>query len=93
MRLIDADALVAKLKTQYGEELGWQCIVNMSDVGMMVEDAPTVDAVEVVRCKDCKWYAPNNDGFWYGCTFDTRNKDDEPKSNDFCSYGEKKVSE
>ena len=21
-----------------------------------IDDAPTVDAVEVVRCKDCKWY-------------------------------------
>ena len=49
MRLIDADALIAKLKMQYGEDLGWQCTVNMSDVGMMVEDAPTVDAVEVVH--------------------------------------------
>ena len=45
---------------------------------------------DLVRCKDCKWYAPNNDGSWLGCAFDTRNKDDEPKADDFCSYGEKK---
>ena len=48
------------------------------------------DVVPVVRCKDCKWYAPNNNGLWYGCAFDTRNKDDEPKPDDFCSYGERK---
>jgi hypothetical protein len=27
----------------------------------VVSDAPTVDAVEVVRCKDCKWYNRNED--------------------------------
>jgi hypothetical protein len=43
MRYIDADALLENLKLQYGEELGWQCTVNMSDVGMMIEDAPTAD--------------------------------------------------
>lgn len=42
-RYIDAELLLEKLKKQYGEELGWQCTVNMSDVGMMIEDAPTAD--------------------------------------------------
>ena len=46
-RYIDAEALLANLKKQYGEELGWWCPVNMSDVGMMIEDAPTADVVEV----------------------------------------------
>lgn len=41
----DLDALLENLKKQYGEELGWQCTVNMSDVGMMIEDAPTADVV------------------------------------------------
>ena len=45
MRYIDADALLENLKKQYGEELGWQVTVNMSDVGMMIEDAPTADVV------------------------------------------------
>lgn len=44
-RYIDADALLENLKKQYGEELGWQCTVNMSDFGMMIEDAPTADVV------------------------------------------------
>lgn len=42
-RYIDADALLENLKRQYGEELGWWCTVNMSDVGMMIEDAPTAN--------------------------------------------------
>lgn len=42
-RYIDADALLENLKRQYGEELGWWCTVNMSDVGMMIEGAPTAN--------------------------------------------------
>lgn len=44
MRLIDADALI--------DELG----ISDEDIifeGMLV-DAPTIDAVPVVRCKDCR---------------------------------------
>lgn len=48
MRLIDADALI--------DELG----ISDEDIVFkeMLEDAPTIDAVPVVRCKDCKWYDP-----------------------------------
>lgn len=46
-RYIDADALLENLKRQYGEELGWWCIVNMSDVGMMIEDAPTANVAPI----------------------------------------------
>lgn len=48
--------------------------------------ASTVDAVEVVRCKDCKHrkekicFNPCY-GMWVGV---------ELKDNDFCSYGERK---
>lgn len=50
-RYIDADLLLENLKKQYGEDLGWQCTVNMSDVGMMIEDAPAADVQEVRRGK------------------------------------------
>ena len=40
---IEREALLANLKRQYGEDLGWQGTVNMSDVGMMIEDAPAAD--------------------------------------------------
>ena len=29
-----------------------------------VREAPAVDAVEVVRCKDCKYWEPMNKGSW-----------------------------
>lgn len=56
------------------------------DVIMMIKIAPTVDAVEVVRCRECKHCDPEN----HHC--------DHPmstaaplsrKPDDFCSYGER----
>lgn len=44
---IEREALLQNLKRQYGEELGWWCPVNMSDIGAMIEDAPTADVAEV----------------------------------------------
>lgn len=43
-----------------------------------------VDAVEVVRCKDCKWF---ND---IGCAISIVDDSDKPKYDDYCSYGERK---
>ena len=43
-RLIDADAFLKKMKRTS----------RYFDVVFDVEDMPTVDAVEVVRCKNCK---------------------------------------
>ena len=54
------------------------------------EDAPTVDAVEVVRCRDCKhaWIHPC--GYVY-CHRDGRNAYEMTFNLDsFCSYGERK---
>lgn len=50
MRLIDADALI----TEYDR-------VHIGEPGKarkLIEDAPTVDAVQVVHCKDCIYFEP-----------------------------------
>lgn len=92
MRLIDADALgVGRcsrdvLPADYCA--GWNGLIRL------LEKAPTVDAAPVVRCKDCKWFADNNDGEWFGCwLFQTIQiiPEDAPKPEDFCSYGEPKM--
>lgn len=49
-----------------------------------VKSAPTIDAVPVVRCKDCKWYGEA------GCAIHIVDDSDKPKENDFCSFGERK---
>lgn len=51
MRLIDADALIGELNNTYlyGGEA-------RSAVYEKIGEQPTINAVEVVRCKDCKHY-------------------------------------
>ena len=60
MRLIDADALEAKLEEQrklYIEmDMKGAEDLLVHDVLHHVWEAPTIDAVPVVRCKDCKYW-------------------------------------
>lgn len=55
MRLIDADALMERLKEYCidGDEqvMQWYDIMGIDEA---IDNAPTIDAVPVVRCKDCK---------------------------------------
>lgn len=54
-------------------------------------DKPVVDMVEVVRCKDCKWYTPAKNIL--GVDMPTGYCDYHsiyPTKNDFCSKGERK---
>ena len=50
-----------------------------------LENAPAVDAVEVVRCKDCKYQ--NN------APCPMRLSLNWTEDNDFCSYGERKAND
>lgn len=79
MRLIDAEPIEIRYNT---ETLGRR------EMYEMVKNAPTIDAVPVVRCKDCKWKANTIGDSW--CDFHefTILSDD-----DFCSYGERKDHE
>lgn len=68
MRLIDADALVKEvLGMRYTEEApsiiftpAGQEIFNsgVEAASFAISDAPTIDAVPVVRCKDCQYAIP-----------------------------------
>jgi hypothetical protein len=62
-----------------------RCVVDWEDI----EEAPAVDAVEVVRCKDCK-----HRGTDY-CIFHIKGEPADEEllrklDNDFCSYGERR---
>jgi hypothetical protein len=50
----------------------------------IVRAVKTADAVEVVRCKDCKYIFPERDCIW------CYEMDREVKLTDFCSYGERR---
>lgn len=77
MRLIDADAIAPKLEGKFNQDY--------------VRYAPTIDAVPVVRCKDCKHfvqsepYDPCECMKWtvkWGVAY--------TQPDDFCSYGERR---
>lgn len=54
---------------------------------------PVAEVMPVVQCKNCKWFADNNHGEWYGCKMFQVVRitpEDAPKPDDFCSYGERK---
>ena len=58
------------------------------DVIMMIKTAPTVDAVPVVRCRQCKYRKYDDIFGMIWCNHDSCTK--RVKSDDFCSYGERK---
>ena len=88
-RLIDANVVLAKrftagLSDASGNNYGYADVVLADDI----ENAPTVDAVEVVRCKDCNlcWMRANE---ILSCRRTGRNVSE----SDFCSYGEGREGE
>lgn len=54
----------------------------------ILSDIPSADVVEVVRCKDCKWYEKE----WCYCGLHN-NADKDIKPTDYCIYGERKDNE
>ena len=87
-RLIDVNKLIDFIDVGHLRYPGELCYSEV-DVANFLLHAPTVDAVPVVRCKDCKF------GDWDSEPDDAmvcmRTKDGFWRSgNDFCSYGERK---
>ena len=88
MRLIDADVLKTKAIKCETFKLT-DAPVFLKAVGTKeIDKAPTIDAVPVVRCKDCKHYEIHKPKVLENCE---RNGYIIPmKPDDFCSYGERK---
>ena len=57
-----------------------------------IESLPSADAVEVVRCKDCKWYVQKQKNLPYNVTkrYCNRTCTLATKEDDYCSYGERR---
>ena len=85
-RLIDANAFLKDILTA---GIGKTIIeYSESDIGYMIRKRPTVDSVEVVRCRECKHYEIHKPKVLENCE---RNGYMIPmKPDDFCSYGERK---
>lgn len=91
-RLIDADKRVEEIKKLYCDGCdnygGVKCRACWVDDAMsLIDDATTVYAVEVVHCRDCKYW----DRDTFSCGWDGENY--YWKQEDYCSYGERKVGD
>lgn len=75
MRLINADKFILALMDASLSSVDEDTILDL------VDSVPTVDAAQVVRCRDCKH---EFGGSCIICGFQKR------KPDDFCSYGERK---
>ena len=95
-RLIDADILrSAKFHAlpythihalgaePYSYELGWNDALDA-----VADSAPTVDAVEVVRCKDCKFMEIESSGKYWVARCSIKNQILNPSG--FCESGERR---
>lgn len=89
MRLIDADKLDFSFDERCFSERDEGYCQGVYDAIGVVENAPTIDAVEVVRCKDCVHYKWICGVYCKRCEKDTVYP--MPTNSDgFCCYGEKK---
>lgn len=75
MRLVDADATKRRVADTFFDTL-------IPCVNRALDDSPTVDAVPVVRCRECKYRdgTPGQPNILCG----------QMHEDDFCSYGERK---
>lgn len=88
MRPIDADALLDTLPIVKGDRQT-SLIGVLSDIVLLVCDQLTIDAVEVVRCKDCRHLLKDNSGRKAHLCVRERIPV-QTSLEDYCSYAESK---
>lgn len=77
MRLIDAE------NTNLIDAIGRNAFKDRQDIIDLINNQPTVDAVPVIRCKDCK-YHDEGERYIYCRALKTKCPND---SEFFCKYG------
>ena len=89
-RLIDADRALEIVRSQGIAHPNAYHLTNYAT--LILREAPTADAVEVVRCKDCKHYRPQKkSAHWENrANYCNRIVTIKTRPYDFCSYGERK---
>ena len=88
MRLIDVDKLgVGRCSEEvlpHDHCLAWNTLIGM------IENAPTVDAMPVVRCRDCAYFGYDKFGDAGCCAPVGLNV---PDKDSFCSYGKRREAD
>lgn len=91
-RLIDANPLIKRFSGGDAMKSLAEAVHDERFVREL-QNAPTVDAVEVVRCKDCKHYrsyGPGTDGFESFGKCLLIDMDVDMPVNGYCCYGERR---
>ena len=85
-RYIDKEKLKAELRKKIELSHKAKRAVIEEDFEDIINDMPTADVVEVVRCKDCIYHIAEY------CTRDIKGRTNMfyMTADDFCSYGERK---
>lgn len=81
-RYIDTDEFEKRIKPYDTDDHMDKALYNFAHNKMM--DSPTADVVEVVRCKDCKYF---DQAEKYCCDFLTAEEDG------FCRWGERRTDD
>ena len=87
-RLIDADRAMEIVRNQGIAHPNAYHLTNYAT--LILREAPTVDAVHVVRCAQCKHFKRNLENDTY-CS--SVNGLTDPQEDDFCSYGERSADD
>lgn len=87
MRLINADSLKDYIDCGHLRPPTELCFSEL-DVCNMIDKRPTIDAVEVVRCKDCKYGEERIED--YRCWMLDEDWDIRFSPMHFCSYGRRR---
>ena len=89
MRLINADALIPIMKyATTDNEIGvFPIRIGFDAIKGVIDDAPTIDAVKVVRCKDCRHYSVEGETTRFGWCGYWNKPTDEMR---YCSDGERR---
>ena len=98
MRLIDSDSLKTKVEAMvehrmiesdydFGRNQAFDYVADI-----LIDDAPTIDAVEVVRCKDCKHRQTDECPMFFEEQIDITEYiiHDYTRDDGYCSWGERR---
>ena len=90
MRLIDADRAASIENLDQYSDLA-AALGDVQTVRDILSDAPTIDAVPVVRCRECRHRYTMNCSMYYECS-QCGGQWDWTTDDDFCSRGEQRVT-
>lgn len=86
IEVIDAVFPVDPMKSEYAQGIACGAALAKTYVKQLPSAQP-----EIIRCKDCRYYQDNNDGYPHiNCKWDAN---ETPDADDFCSGAERRTDE